>query len=156
MNAPARPSWETYFLQIAKAVATRSTCLRIPAGVGALLVRDNRILTTGYAGAVRGQPHCTDIGCLIDEKTGGCVRTVHAEMNAVFQAAHHGVRIDGATLYTTMSPCWDCFKAVVNAGIKGIIYSVEYRTVERQRTFALAMKVPFVHVGDEKYVPAPQ
>lgn len=153
-----RPEWSDYFLDIARVVASRSTCRRIPAGVGALLVHDKQILATGYAGSIAGTPHCTDegTGCLIDEKTGGCVRTVHAEINAILQAAQHGVSIKGATLYTTMSPCWDCFKAVVNGGITKIIYSVEYRIVERQQSYAVQLGIPFLHRGTEKYVPAPQ
>jgi dCMP deaminase len=157
-----RPSWQDYFLSIAKVVATRSTCLRIPDGVGAVIVRDKQILSTGYAGSIRGLEHCTglkpgeppggaQIGCLIDEKTGGCVRTVHAEINAILQAAQHGVAIEGATIYTTMSPCWPCFTALANGGVKEIFYSVEYRTVDRQKEFAALLNLPFVHVGTEKY-----
>lgn len=150
---PARPSWDAYFLSIAKVVASRSTCLRIPAGVGAVLVRGNQILSTGYAGSIRGQPHCFEIGCLIDEKTGGCVRTVHAETNAILQAAQHGVALSGATLYSTLSPCLACFKAAANGGIARVIYSVEYRTIETQKAWAEAMGIDFVHVGTEKYRP---
>jgi dCMP deaminase len=151
-----RLSWTDYFLSIAKQVATRSTCLRIPAGVGALLVKDKQILSTGYAGSIRGTSHCSDdgVGCLIDEKTGGCVRTVHAEINAILQAAQHGVSIKDATLYATMSPCWDCFKAAINGGITKIVYTVEYRTVERQKHFSALLGIPFLHVGEEKYIPA--
>jgi dCMP deaminase len=150
-----RKDWNEYFLDIAKTVATRSTCLRIPAGVGAVLVKDKQILSTGYAGSIRGLVHCSDadVGCLIDAKTGGCVRTVHAEVNAILQAAQHGVSIKGAVLYTTMSPCWDCFKASVNGGVSAIFYAVEYRTVERQKEFAANLGLPFQHIGDEKYVP---
>jgi Deoxycytidylate deaminase len=150
-----RPGWDQYFLEIARTIAKRSTCLRIPAGVGAVLVRDKQILATGYAGSIKGQPHCSDdgVGCLIDEKTGGCVRTVHSEANAILQAAQHGVSIADATIYSTMSPCFDCFKLIVNGGIKRIVYSVEYRIVERQKEFAKACGVAFEHVGDEKYVP---
>ena len=155
-NPMPRTEWTDYFLAIAKVVATRSTCRRIPAGVGAVLVKDRQILSTGYAGSIRSLAHCTDdgVGCLIDEKTGGCVRTVHAEINAILQAAQHGVSIQGATIYTTLSPCWDCFKAIVNGGITKILYSVEYRTVDRQKKFAVDLGLPFLHVGDEKYVPA--
>ncbi len=151
----SRISYDDYFLEIAGVVAKRSTCRRVPDGIGAVLVRDNRILTTGYCGSVRGQPHCVDagVGCLIDEKTGGCVRTIHAEVNAVLQAAHHGVRIDGATLYTTMSPCWDCFKAVVGGGIRRIVYIVEYRIVGRQREFAEKIGIAWEHLGAGRYVP---
>jgi dCMP deaminase len=120
-----RPDWNTYFLKMASVVATRSTCERKQ--VGCVLVRDNRILTTGYGGSIVGQPHCTDVGCEIDPLTGGCTRTVHAEMNALAQAARNGVSTEGATAYCTLSPCYWCFKTLVNAGIKTIIYSEQYR-----------------------------
>jgi dCMP deaminase len=146
-----RPSWDEYFLSFAITAAARSNCLRVPAGVGAVLVKDHQILSTGYAGSLRGQPHCTDVGCLIDSKTGGCVRTVHAEMNSILQAATHGVCIEGATCYCTLSPCWDCFKALVNGGIDRIVYSTEYRVIERQREFSQACGVLFEHHGIGKY-----
>lgn len=120
-----RPDWDRYFLDIAKIVASRSTCNRKQ--VGCVLVRDNRILATGYSGSIRGQPHCIDVGCEIDEQTKGCVRTVHAEMNALAQAARNGVSTDKATAYITLSPCYWCFKTMVNAGIVDFIYSEEYR-----------------------------
>ena len=99
-----RESWNDYFLGIARATAKRSTCLRVPDGVGAVLVRDRQILSTGYAGSIRGQAHCTDegVGCLIDERTGGCIRTVHAEINAILQAANMGLA--SAELHYTR-PC---------------------------------------------------
>lgn len=152
----SRVPWDEYFMNIATQVASRSTCRRIPDGVGALLVVDKQIVSTGYAGSIRGMPHCSDegVGCLIDEKTGGCVRTVHAEVNAILQAAQHGASIRGATLYSTMSPCWDCFKASVNGGITRIVYDVEYRVVERQQEFAEKLRIPFIHISDKKYVPA--
>lgn len=145
----SRPSWDDYFLDIAHAVARRSTCLRQPEGVGAVLVRDNRILSTGYAGSLRGQPHCTDegVGCLIDEVTGGCVRTVHAEQNAFLQAAQHGVAVSGATLYSMLSPCWPCFQSCVNGGIVRVVYRREYRVVERQRQYAAECGVAWEQKG---------
>lgn len=150
-----RPDWPEYFLRIARTVASRSTCLRIPDGLGAVLVRDNRVLSTGYAGSVRGQPHCEDegVGCLLDSRTLGCVRTVHAEQNAILQAAQHGVSIKGATCYSTMSPCWDCMKALVNGGVVSVVYEVEYRDVARQRELAAAAGVGFEQVGSAKYEP---
>ena len=153
-SAEQRPSWDDYFLEFAKTAASRSTCLRVPDGVGAVLVRDKQILSTGYAGSMRGSAHCNGVGvgCLIDPKTGGCVRTVHAEVNALLQAAQHGVSIKEATLYTTMSPCWDCFKAAVNGGIRCIVYLVEYRTIERQLEFAKDLGIGIKHVGELKYV----
>lgn len=138
-----RPAWDEYFLGIAKVVAQRSTCLRVPDGVGAVLVRDHRILATGYAGSVAKLPHCTEVGCLIEN--GGCVRTVHAETNALLQAAAHGVSVSDSTAYCTMSPCWVCWKALANAGIKRIVYRDEYRLIDRQREFSALAGIEFVH-----------
>lgn len=118
----ARPSWDQYFLKIAETVATRATCDRLH--VGAVLVRNKVILATGYNGAPRGLAHCDDEGHeLVD---GHCVRTVHAEANAIAHAAKHGMSIDGATIYLTNSPCYDCFKMIVNAGIKKVVYGSFY------------------------------
>ena len=124
-EVPSRPNWDNYFLRIAAVVATRSSCNRKQ--VGCVLVKENVIISTGYAGSIRGQPHCIDVGCLIDEKTGGCVRTVHSENNAITQAALHGSSTKGATAYVTLSPCTGCFKNLVNAGISRVVYSEEYR-----------------------------
>lgn len=120
-----RPDWDDYFLELAAVVAKRSTCRRKQ--VGCVVTLDNRILTTGYGGSIRGQPHCTDVGCDIDPATGGCVRTVHAEMNAIAQAAANGVSTRGSTAYTTLSPCSWCFKTMVNAGIVRFVYTEQYR-----------------------------
>ena len=120
-----RPSWDDYFLEMAHSVSTRSTCNRKQ--VGCVLVRDNQLLSSGYGGSIKGQPHCMDEGCAIDEATGGCVRTVHAEMNAIAQAACNGVSVKGATAYCTLSPCNWCFKTLVNAGVTRIVYNEEYR-----------------------------
>jgi dCMP deaminase len=118
-----RTSWDEYFMEIARQVATRATCDR--KHVGALLVRDRIILSTGYNGSIRGMPHCDEVGHLMEN--GHCVATVHAEANAVLQAARTGVRIEGSALYTTASPCWPCFKLVANAGILRIVYGEFYR-----------------------------
>jgi dCMP deaminase len=146
-----RPTWDEYFIKIARDVASRSTCLRVPEGVGAVLVKNKHILATGYAGSFKGQPHCTDIGCLIDPVTKGCRRTVHAECNAVLQAAQNGVNIDGSIIYCTMSPCWDCFKMLVNGGIVRIVYDTEYRTVDLQKESAKILGIGFEHTSDKKY-----
>ena len=119
----ARTSWDEYFMEIARQVASRATCDR--KHVGALLVRDRIILSTGYNGSIRGMPHCDEVGHLMEN--GHCVATVHAEANAVLQAARTGVRIEGSFLYTTASPCWPCFKLVANAGIVRIVYGEFYR-----------------------------
>jgi dCMP deaminase len=119
----ARSSWDQYFMDIATRVATRATCDR--KHVGAVLVRDRTILSTGYNGSIRGMPHCDEVGHMMEN--GHCVATVHAEANAILQAAKNGVRIDGATLYTTASPCWPCFKLVANSGCVRIVYGEFYR-----------------------------
>ncbi|KPJ68839.1 MAG: cytidine deaminase [Syntrophobacter sp. DG_60] len=125
-----RPSWDEYFLSIARLVAGRSTCLRNK--VGAVLVKDKRILTTGYNGAPSGLDHCLDIGCL-REKLGipsgerhELCRGLHAEQNVIIQAACHGISVKGATLYCTHHPCIICTKMLINAGIKTIYYEVGY------------------------------
>lgn len=125
-----RPSWERYFMDIACLVARRSTCLRRK--VGAILVRDKRILATGYNGAPSGLPHCIDIGCLREEmgipsgERHELCRGLHAEQNVIIQAAYHGVCIKGAILFCTNMPCSICSKMLVNAGIHDIKYQDGY------------------------------
>lgn len=119
-----RPSWHEYFLQLAVQAATRSTCLRRQ--VGAVLVRDKRLLATGYNGAPRGVAHCLDIGCLREQlgvpsgERHELCRAIHAEQNAIIQAAVHGVAIDGAILYCTHQPCVLCAKMLINCGVRDI------------------------------------
>ena len=129
-----RANWEQYFMNIAKEVATRSTCDR--KHVGALIVRDKTILSTGYNGSIRGMPHCDDVGHMIED--GHCVATIHAETNAILQAAKNGVMINGGEVYITASPCWPCFKMLANTGIKKIYYGEFYRD---QRIFEVAKKI---------------
>ena len=119
-----RSTWDEYFLEIARVVATRSTCKRKQ--VGCVLVRDKTILSTGYGGSIRGQPHCIDEDCIIGGD-GGCQRTIHSEVNAVAQAARNGICTNHATVYITLSPCLNCFKMMTNAGIKRIVFSEAYR-----------------------------
>ncbi len=126
-----RVGWHTYFMNIAHQVATRSTCPR--KHVGAVIVRDRSILSTGYNGSLPGLPHCEDVGCIIEE--GHCVSTLHAEANAIIQAAKHGMRIEAAEIYTTASPCWPCFKLIANSGIRRIYYGEFYRD---QRSLAVS------------------
>ena len=130
-EARKRASWDEYFMNIAREVATRSTCDR--KHVGALLVRDKCILATGYNGSIRGLPHCDEVGHMMED--GHCVRTVHAEANAIVQAARNGVRIDGASIYVTASPCWSCFRLIANAGVNKISFGEFYRD---QRIFELS------------------
>ena len=129
-----RASWDEYFMQIARDVATRATCDR--KHVGAVIVREKSILATGYNGSIRGLPHCDEEGHLIED--GHCVRTIHAEANAIIQAARNGVRIDGATVYVTASPCWGCFKMIANAGISRVVFGEFYRD---ERIFRFATEL---------------
>jgi dCMP deaminase len=125
-----RPSWDEYFMNISRQIAERSTCLRRK--VGALLVRDKRILATGYNGAPSGIRHCIDVGCLRESKgiASGehheLCRGLHAEQNAIIQAALHGIAINGSSIYCTHQPCSLCAKMLINAGIKEIFYLEGY------------------------------
>jgi dCMP deaminase len=126
MEKNNRPSWEDYFLQLADLVASRSTCLRRQ--VGAVLVRDERIIATGYNGAPRGIQHCLEAGCL-REKMGipsgeryELCRGVHAEQNAIINAAYYGVSTKGAVLYCTNQPCLICARMIINAGIIKVVH----------------------------------
>ncbi|KJS12038.1 MAG: cytidine deaminase [Peptococcaceae bacterium BRH_c8a] len=125
-----RPAWDDYFIEITGLVAKRSTCLR--RNVGAIIVRDNRILTTGYNGAPSGLAHCLDIGCMRQrqgvpsgERHELC-RGLHAEQNAILQAAVHGITIAGGTFYVTHQPCVLCAKMMANARIKRVVYQGGY------------------------------
>ncbi len=125
-----RPSWEDYFMDIAVLVAKRSTCIRRT--VGAVIVKDKRILTTGYNGAPTGLRHCIETGCVREklnvpsgERHELC-SGIHAEQNAIIQAAFHGVSIRGATLFCTHFPCAICAKMIINAGIRKIYYQSDY------------------------------
>lgn len=125
-----RPDWGTYFMEITQLVAKRSTCVR--RSVGAVIVKDKRILSTGYNGAPSGIRHCIDIGCLREElkiesgQRHELCRGIHAEQNAIIQAAYHGVSIKGADLYCTNLPCIICGKMVINAGLMTIYYQAGY------------------------------
>ena len=129
-----RADWHEYFMRIAEEVATRATCDR--RRVGAVVVRDKMILSTGYNGSIRGLPHCDEAGHMMESDH--CVATIHAEANAILQAAKNGVMIDGGTLYVTASPCWSCFKQIANAGIRRIVYGEFYRD---ERIFEVAARL---------------
>jgi dCMP deaminase len=144
-----RPDWDRYFMQIASVVATRSTCLRRQ--VGALLVLNKRILTTGYNGTPSGLKHCEEVGCLREklnipsgERHELC-RGLHAEQNAIIQAAIHGVAIENSVLYCTHYPCAVCAKMLVNAGVKNLILSSNYPDSLAKEIFAEAgISVSFI------------
>jgi dCMP deaminase len=140
-----RPTWEEYFIEITRLVAKRATCLRRQ--VGAVLVMDKRLLATGYNGAPSGLAHCLEVGCLREknnipsgERHELC-RGIHAEQNAIIQAAFHGVRIQGATLYCTNLPCVICTKMLINAGIQEIIYESGYGD-DLTREMLLEARIP--------------
>lgn len=133
----------SYYLAILEAVRARSTCDRGMAG--AIIVKDNRLISAGYVGAPAGDKHCDDIGHLMEYRTmvnlaiqrntqeysTHCIRTVHAELNAILQAARFGIAVEGATMYCTMMPCYECAKAIVNAGIKKVIAVHPYQNQQR-------------------------
>ena len=126
----SRPSWDEYFMAITEQVAQRATCTR--RHIGAVLVKEKRILATGYNGVPSGLAHCDEVGCLREQRgipsgtQHELCRGIHAEQNAVIQAARHGIAIDGATCYCTHQPCVLCAKILINAGIVGIVYREAY------------------------------
>ncbi|MCX5845820.1 MAG: cytidine/deoxycytidylate deaminase family protein [Deltaproteobacteria bacterium] len=126
-----RPTWDVYFMDIADLVSKRSTCLR--RSVGAVLVKDRRVLATGYNGAPSGLHHCLDVGCLREQlgvpsgERHELCRGLHAEQNAIIQAALHGVSVNGSTLYCTNHPCIICAKMIINAGIITVVAKADYR-----------------------------
>jgi dCMP deaminase len=153
-----RQSWDEYFMSIAEQVATRATCDRKL--VGAVIVRNRTILSTGYNGAPRGMPHCDDEGVGHELKEMGgrqsCVRTVHGEANAIAQAAREGAKVDGATIYTTASPCYDCLKLLINAGIMRIVckefYPSRYGMSNEMEKFAYDAGVELVFLNPKPMV----
>ncbi len=127
-----RPSWHQYFMTITRQVAERSTCTR--AKVGAVIVRDKSIIATGYNGSPAGLPHCTEIGCLVytsqtpaGDTEENCFRTIHAEINAIAQAARNGSSIQNADIYITHTPCIHCLKVLINTGTRRVFYEREYK-----------------------------
>ena len=139
--ADQRVSWDEYFMNIAAVVASRSTCPR--KYVGSVIVRERTILSTGYNGSIRGMPHCSDVGHMMENDH--CVATIHAESNAILQAAKNGVVIDGAAIYITASPCWNCFKQIANAGLRRIVFGEFYRD-ERIFSVAERLGIELVHL----------
>ena len=141
-----RPSWDDYFMSIAEQVAGRSTCLR--RSIGAVLVKDKRILATGYNGTASGLAHCEVVGCIREQQgipSGSrheLCRGIHAEQNAVIQAAKHGIAMDGATAYCTHQPCVLCAKILINAGVVEIVYREAYPDPLSEEMLAEAGIIP--------------
>lgn len=150
-----RPAWDTYFLKLAMLVSERATCPRMHCGC--VLVRDKRILSTGYNGSIPGDVHCEDDGCMIVENH--CVRTIHAEMNAILQCSIHGISTEGATAYITNMPCTNCSKALITSGIKEIVIFSDYHDTKAEEFFKIAginikrlsMPESKIHYNLEKY-----
>jgi dCMP deaminase len=146
-----RPTWEEYFMEITRLVARRATCLRRQ--VGAVLVMDKRLLATGYNGAPSGLAHCLEVGCLREQRQipsgerHELCRGLHAEQNVIIQAAFHGIRIQGSTLYCTNLPCAICTKMLINAGIKEIIHEDGYGdSLAREMLLEAGIPVHQVHL----------
>lgn len=140
MTDPKRVEWPQYFMQIAHLVASRATCDR--KHVGAVLVLEKRVIATGYNGSAPGMPHCDTVGHDMDE--GHCVRTIHAEANAIAQAARFGMALHGSVLFVNTFPCWPCFKLVVSSGVKSVFYDDNYRVDERVEACAKAKQIRLV------------
>lgn len=133
-----RPSWDEYFMELALVVGKRGTCDRGFAGT--VIVKDKRVISTGYVGAPVGLPHCDEVGHELSEvlnpdgtTSKHCIRTTHSEQNAIIQAARFGMAIDGATLYTKMEPCYVCAKMIINAGIKRVVAQMKYHGAKPTR-----------------------
>lgn len=153
-----RPSWDEYFIGMADYVGSRGTCDR--GRSGAVLVKDKRILATGYVGSPVGVAHCDEIGHEMHTLTGAdgvisrhCLRTAHAELNTIANAARFGVSIDGATLYCKMVPCYTCAKTIINAGIKRVVASKDYHATKRSKVVfkQAGIKLDIINKGIESY-----
>ncbi len=153
-----RPPWDEYFIEIANTVAKRATCNR--GRSGCVIVRDKQVLVSGYVGSPMGMPHCDDVGHLFkkvvhedDKVTEHCMRTVHAEQNAICQAAKLGISLLGATLYCRMTPCRTCAMLIINCGIKKVICERKYHAgAESEEMFKMAgISLSFIHDEVQQY-----
>lgn len=147
-----RPTWDEYFMEVANTIAKRATCDR--GRSGCVIARNKQILVTGYVGSPRGLPHCDEVGHLFKKTihedgsvTNHCVRTVHAEQNAICQAARLGIALEGATLYCRMTPCRTCAMLIINCGIERVVCEYRYHAGgESEQMFADAgVSLDFVH-----------
>lgn len=149
-----RPSWDEYFQNLVQVVGTRSTCSR--GRSGCVIVKDKRLLTTGYVGSPIGGAHCDDAGHEMHsvihengEQTRHCIRTAHAEQNAIANAARFGVALEGATLYCQMTPCYVCAKMIINAGIKRVVCIKDYHAGERSKEVLKEANIEYILVNKE-------
>jgi len=150
-----RPDWDEYFMSIVDMVASRSTCDR--GRCGALIVKDNQILSTGYSGSVSGLPHCDQVGHMFakvinenGEEKVHCIRTIHAEQNAICLAAKRGIAIEGATIYVTMEPCFTCAKMIAQCGIKRVVCKYRYHAGQLTRELFKQVGIELVVLNDEE------
>lgn len=150
-----RQSWDEYFVELLDHLSSRSTCDR--GKPATIITKDNRILSTGYAGSPSGLPHCDDVGhelaTMIKEngtQSQHCIRTIHSEINAIVNAARYGIALEGGTLYSTMTPCYSCAKAVINAGIKRIIVKNRYHTDERSIEAFREARIKFKSLSEKQ------
>jgi dCMP deaminase len=149
-----RPSWDEYFMEICRTVAKRATCDR--GRSGCVITKDNRLLVTGYVGSPSGLPHCDEVGHKFKQVvhedgsvTNHCMRTVHAEQNAICQAAKNGISIEGGTLYCKMTPCRTCAMLIINCGIKRVVCEKRYHDSEDSLEMFEAAKIEITHLNDE-------
>lgn len=149
-----RPSWDEYFMEVANAISKRATCDR--GRSGCVIAKDRQILVTGYVGSPKGLPHCDDVGHQMKKMlhedgsiTQHCVRTVHAEQNAICQAARRGISIDGATLYCRMTPCRTCAMLIINCGIKRVVCEKKYHAGEESEKMFAEVGISLEYVNEE-------
>ncbi len=154
MNKKKRKSWDEYFMDVCEMVSERGTCDR--GKNGCVIVKDKQILSTGYVGSPPGLPHCDDVGHLLREvihedgtKTTHCIRTIHAEQNAIAHAAKKGIAIEGSTLYTKMTPCFTCAKIIAAAGIKRVVAKKDYHDSENSKKLFKDSGIEFVLLNNE-------
>jgi dCMP deaminase len=150
-----RPSWDDYFLELANAASSRATCDRGKSGC--VIVRDKQVLATGYVGSPAGLPHCDDVGHLMKkviqengEISEHCLRTVHAEQNAICQAAKRGISIEGATVYTRMTPCRTCTMLLINCGINKVVCERKYQLAEESEQLLAEAGIKLVYKYDDR------
>jgi len=155
MSDYIRPSWDEYFMEVCEAISKRATCDR--GRSGCVIAKDRQILVTGYVGAPAGLPHCDDEGHQFKKilhesgkETTHCVRTVHAEQNAICQAAKRGISINGATLYCRMTPCRTCAMLIINCGIKRVVCQRRYQDSEDSLGMFEKAGVTIEHIHDEQ------
>jgi dCMP deaminase len=149
-----RPSWDEYFMEVARTIAKRATCDR--GRSGCVIARDNQLLVTGYVGSPKGLPHCDEVGHQMKKMlhedgsiTQHCVRTVHAEQNALCQAAKRGISVDGATLYCRMTPCRTCAMLIINCGVLRVVCEFRYHAGAESEEMFKAAGIALEYVNEE-------